>query len=49
MLNTLLVQNSHEQLLTDQGKDAEAEESEDHHVYQLLHRAQQGTYDDLQT
>lgn len=49
VLNTLLVQNSHEQLLTDQGKDAEAEESEDHHVYQLLHRAQQGTYDDLQT
>lgn len=49
MLNTFLVQNSHEELLTNQGKDAEAKESEDHHVYQLLHGAQQGTYNDLQT
>lgn len=48
-LNTFLVQNPHEELLTNQGKDAEAKESEDHHVHQLLHRAQQGPDDNLQT
>lgn len=49
VLNTFLAQNSHEELLTNQGKDAEAKESEDHHIYQFLHGAQQGAYDDLQT
>lgn len=43
------VQASHEELLTYQGKDAEAKEGEDNHIDQLLHRAQQGPHDDLQT
>lgn len=48
-LNTFLVQNSHEELLTNQGKDAQAEEGEDHHVHQLLHRTQQSPNNNLQT
>lgn len=48
-LDTFQVQTAHEQLLTYQGKDAEAKESEDQHVDKLLHRAQQGPHNDLQT
>lgn len=47
--DTSLVQTSHEELLTYQGEDAEAKESQDHHVNEFLHRAQQGPDDDLQT
>ncbi|KAF3827025.1 hypothetical protein GH733_002511 [Mirounga leonina] len=49
IMETSLVQTSHEELLTYQGEDAEAKESQDHHVNKLLHRAQQGPNNDLQT
>lgn len=44
-----LVQASLEELLSYQGEDAEAKQSQDHHVNKLLHRAQQGPDNDLQT
>lgn len=47
--HTFLVQISHEELLTYQGEDAEAKESQDHHIDKPLHRAQQGPNNDLQT
>lgn len=34
---TLLPQVAHEELQADQGEDAEAEDSEDHYIRQLLH------------
>lgn len=49
IMDTSLVQTSHEELLTYQGEDAEAKEGQDHHVNKLLHRAQQGPNNDLQT
>lgn len=49
LLDTFQVQTSHEELLSYQGKDAEAKESQDQHVNKLLHRAQQGPHNDLQT
>lgn len=48
VVDTLEAQASHEELLTHQGKDAEAEQGEDHHVHQLLHGAQQGPHNDLE-
>lgn len=47
--DTFQVQAPHEELLTYQGKDAEAKESQDQHVNKLLHGAQQGPHNDLQT
>lgn len=47
--DTSLVQIFLKELLTYQGEDAEAKEGQDHHVNKLLHRAQQGPNDDLQT
>ena len=47
--DTFVPQISHEELLTYQGEDAEAKESQDHHIDKLLHRVQQGPNNDLQT
>lgn len=47
--DTFVRQISHEELLTYQGEDAEAKESQDHHIDKLLHRVQQGPNNDLQT
>lgn len=47
--DTFVAQVSHEELLTYQGEDAEAKESQDHHIDKLLHRVQQGPNNDLQT
>lgn len=49
LLDTSLAQISHEELLTYQGENAEAKESQDHHIDKLPHRAQQGPNNDLQT
>lgn len=49
LMDTSLVQTSLEELLTYQGEDAEAKESQNHHINKLLHRAQQGPNNDLQT
>lgn len=46
--HALLPQVAHEELQADQGKDAEAEHGENHHVRQLLHRLDQGAHDGLQ-
>lgn len=46
--HTLLAQVTHEELETDEGKDAQAENSQDHHVRQLLHRLDQGAHDGLE-
>lgn len=46
--DALLPQVSHEELQADEGEDAEAEDGEDHHVGELLHRLNQGTNDGLQ-
>lgn len=40
---------AHEQLQPDEGKDAQAEDGEDHDVGQLLHRLEQGADDGLQS
>lgn len=45
---TLVPQVAHEKLQANEGKDTEAEDSEDHHVSQLLHRLDQGSHDCLQ-
>lgn len=47
--DTFESQISPEELLTYQGEDAEAKESQDHHIDKLLHRVQQGPNNDLQT
>lgn len=46
--HTLLAQVSHEELQSDEGKDAQAEDGQDHHVRQLLHRLDQGAHNGLQ-
>lgn len=46
--HALLPQVSHEELQADEGEDAQAEDSEDHHVSQLLHRLDQSAHDGLQ-
>lgn len=46
--NALVPQVAHEELQADEGKDAEAENREDHHIGQLLHRLDQGPHDGLQ-
>ena len=46
--HTLLPQVSHEELQPHQGKDAQAEDSEDHHVREFFYRLDQGPHDGLQ-
>lgn len=46
--DALLPQVSHEELQPHQGKDTQAENGEDHHVRQLLHRLDQCPHDCLQ-
>lgn len=46
--HTLVPQVAHEELKANEGKDAEAEDGEDHHVGQLLHRLDQGSHYCLQ-
>lgn len=47
--DTLVPQISHEELQTNEGKDTEAENGEDHHIWQLLHRLDQSANNGLQT
>lgn len=47
--NALLSQQPHEKLQADEGEHAETEDSQDHHVCQLLHRLDQSPDDGLQT
>lgn len=47
--NALLPQVAHEELQADEGKDTEAENGEDHDVWQLLYRLDQCTNYGLQT
>ena len=46
---TLVPQVAHEQLEADEGKHTEAEDGEDHHVGELLHRLDQSSHNGLQT
>ena len=46
--NTFLTKVSHEELETDQSKDTQAENGQDHDVSELLHRLDEGTNDGLQ-
>ena len=46
--HTLLPQVSHEELQPHQGKDAQAEDGEDHHVREFFYRLDQGPHDGLQ-
>ena len=46
--DALVPQVAHEELKADEGEDAEAEDREDHHIGQLLHRLDQGPHDGLQ-
>lgn len=46
--DTLLTQISHEELQADEGKDAQAEDGEDHHISKLFHRLDQSANDGLQ-
>lgn len=46
--DAFLSQVSHEQLQADEGEDAQAEDCEDHHVSELLHRLNQSPDDRLQ-
>ena len=46
--HTLVAQVAYEELETDEGKDTQAEDGQDHHIRKLLHRLDQGAYDGLQ-
>lgn len=46
--HTLVAQVAHEELETDEGKDAQAEDGQDHHIRKLLHRLDQGAHNGLQ-
>lgn len=46
--HTLVPQVAHEELQANEGEDTEAEDCEDHHVGQLLHRLDQGPHNGLQ-
>lgn len=46
--HTLVAQVAHEELEADEGEDAQAEDGEDHHIRELLHRLDQGANDGLQ-
>lgn len=46
--HTLVAQVAHEELETDEGEDAQAEDGQDHHIRKLFHRLDQGTHNGLQ-
>lgn len=46
--HALVAQVAHEELEADEGEDAQAEDSQDHHIRKLLHRLDEGTHDGLQ-
>lgn len=46
--HALLAQVAHEKLETNQSKDAQAEDGQDHHIRQLLHGLDQGAHNGLQ-
>lgn len=46
--HTLLPEVAHEELEADEGEDAQAENREDHHIRELLHRLDQSPHDRLQ-
>lgn len=46
--HTLVAQVAHEELETDEGKDAQAEDGQDHHIRKLLHGLDQGAHNGLQ-
>lgn len=46
--DALVAEVPHEQLQSDQCKDAETEDSQDHHIRQLLHRLDESTHNGLQ-
>lgn len=46
--HALVAQVAHEELETDEGKDAQAEDSQDHHIRKLLHRLDEGAHNGLQ-
>lgn len=46
--HTFVAQVAHEELQTDEGEDAQAEDGQDHHVRKLLHRLDQGAHNGLQ-
>lgn len=46
--HTLVAQVAHEELKTDEGKDTQAEDGQDHHIRKLLYRLDQGTHNGLQ-
>lgn len=48
VLDTSVLEVALEELQAHQGKDTQAEDSENGHVSQLLHRVDQGPHDDLQ-
>lgn len=48
VLDTFVLEVALEELQAHQGKDTQAEDSENGHVSQLLHRVDQGPHDDLQ-
>ena len=47
--DTLLPQVAHEELQADEGENTETEDSQDHHVCQLLHGLDQCTHNGLQS
>lgn len=47
--DALLPQQPHEELQTDEGEHAEAEDGQDHHVCQLPHRLDQRAHNGFQT
>lgn len=49
ILDTFVLEVALEELQAHQGKDTQAEDSENGHVSQLLHRVDQGPHDDLQS
>lgn len=46
--HALVAQVAHEELETDEGEDAQAEDSQDHHIRKLLHRLDECTHNGLQ-
>ena len=47
--HTLVTQIAHEKLEANEGKDAQAENGQDHHIRKLLHGLDQGAHNGLQS
>lgn len=47
--DALLPQQPHEELQTYEGEHTQAEDGQDHHIRQLLHRLDQSPHDGFQT